>query len=62
MVTGSNQSNSNRERVFRVHGAGYSVKNLGNNMASQANGDTVRKEQPQFLGRSALLTGTVGYG
>jgi len=41
-----------------LRGAGYTVKDLGNNVAPQAIVDAVRKEKPQFLGLSALLTST----
>jgi len=35
------------------------VKDLGNDIAPQAIVDAVRKEKPQFLGLSALLTSTM---
>jgi 5-methyltetrahydrofolate--homocysteine methyltransferase len=41
-----------------LRGAGYTVKDLGNNVAPQAIVDAVRKESSQFLGLSALLTST----
>jgi len=41
-----------------LRGAGYTVKDLGNNVAPQAIVDAVEKESPQFLGLSALLTST----
>jgi len=41
-----------------LRGAGYTVKDLGNNVAPQAIVDAVKKEKPQFLGLSALLTST----
>ncbi|MBA7642451.1 Methionine synthase [subsurface metagenome] len=41
-----------------LRGAGYTVKDLGNNVAPQAIVDAVGKESPQFLGLSALLTST----
>ena len=42
-----------------LRGAGYTVKDLGNDIDPQAIVDAVRKEQPQFLGLSALLTSTM---
>ena len=42
-----------------LKGAGYTVKDLGNDMESQAIIDAVREEHPQFLGLSALLTSTM---
>ncbi|MFC1943265.1 B12-binding domain-containing protein [Chloroflexota bacterium] len=42
-----------------LRGAGYSVKDLGNDIDTQAIVDAVRKEHPQFLGLSALLTSTM---
>jgi len=44
-----------------LQGAGYIVKDLGNNVDTQAIMDAVRQEQPQFLGLSALLTSTMIY-
>jgi len=41
-----------------LRGAGYTVKDLGNNVAPQAIVDAVGKESPQFVGLSALLTST----
>ncbi len=41
-----------------LRGAGYTVKDLGNNIAPQVIVDAVAKESPQFLGLSALLTST----
>jgi 5-methyltetrahydrofolate--homocysteine methyltransferase len=42
-----------------LRGAGYNVKDLGNNVDIQAIVDAVREEKPQFLGLSALLTSTM---
>jgi len=42
-----------------LRGAGYTVKDLGNNVDIQAIVDAVREEKPQFLGLSALLTSTM---
>ena len=42
-----------------LRGAGYTVKDLGNNVNTQAIVDAVRQEKPQFLGLSALLTSTM---
>ena len=42
-----------------LRGAGYTVKDLGNDIEPQAIVDAVRKENPQFLGLSALLTSTM---
>jgi 5-methyltetrahydrofolate--homocysteine methyltransferase len=42
-----------------LRGAGYTVKDLGNNVSTQAIVDAVREEKPQFLGLSALLTSTM---
>ena len=42
-----------------LRGAGYTVKDLGNDIESQAIVDAVRDEHPQFLGLSALLTSTM---
>ncbi len=42
-----------------LRGAGYTVKDLGNDIDVQAIVDAVRKERPQFLGLSALLTSTM---
>ena len=42
-----------------LRGAGYAVKDLGNDITTQAIVDAVREEQPQFLGLSALLTSTM---
>lgn len=42
-----------------LRGAGYTVKDLGNDIAPQAIVDAVKKEQPHFLGLSALLTSTM---
>ncbi len=44
-----------------LRGAGYTVKDLGNDIEPQAIVDAVRKEKPQFLGLSALLTSTMIY-
>ena len=42
-----------------LRGAGYSVKDLGNDIETQAIVDAVRNEKPEFLGLSALLTSTM---
>jgi len=42
-----------------LRGAGYMVKDLGNDVDTQAIVDAVRAEKPQFLGLSALLTSTM---
>ena len=42
-----------------LRGVGYTVKDLGNDVTPQTIVDTVKKEQPQFLGLSALLTSTM---
>jgi len=42
-----------------LRGAGYTVKDLGNNMEPQSIVNAVRVEKPQFLGLSALLTSTM---
>ncbi len=42
-----------------LRGAGYIVKDLGNNIDAQIIVDVVREEKPQFLGLSALLTSTM---
>ena len=42
-----------------LRSAGYTVKDLGHNVASQVIVDAVRVEKPQFLGLSALLTTTM---
>ena len=42
-----------------LRGAGYAVKDLGNDITAQTIVDAVREEKPQFLGLSALLTSTM---
>ena len=42
-----------------LRGAGYTVKDLGNDVDPQVIVDAVREEKPQFLGLSALLTSTM---
>ncbi|MBE0431114.1 MAG: corrinoid protein [Dehalococcoidia bacterium] len=42
-----------------LRGAGYIVKDLGNNIDTQVIVDAVRKDKPQVLGLSALLTSTM---
>ena len=42
-----------------LRGAGYTVKDLGNDAAPQAIVAAVREENPQFVGLSALLTSTM---
>ena len=42
-----------------LRGAGYTVKDLGNDMEPQSIVNAVREENPQVLGLSALLTSTM---
>jgi len=42
-----------------LRGAGYTVKDLGNDVDTRSIVDAVREERPQFLGLSALLTSTM---
>jgi len=42
-----------------LRGAGYTVKDLGNDITPQAIVDAIKKEDAQFLGLSALLTSTM---
>ena len=42
-----------------LRGAGYTVKDLGNDIEPQVIVDAVREEKPQFLGLSALLISTM---
>ena len=42
-----------------LRGAGYTVKDLGNDIDTQTIVNAVRDEKPQFLGLSALLTSTM---
>jgi len=42
-----------------LRGAGYTVKDLGNDIEPQTIVNAVREEKPQFLGLSALLTSTM---
>jgi 5-methyltetrahydrofolate--homocysteine methyltransferase len=42
-----------------LKGAGYTVKDLGNDIGPQDIVNAVKTEQPQFLGLSALLTSTM---
>jgi 5-methyltetrahydrofolate--homocysteine methyltransferase len=42
-----------------LKGAGYTVKDLGNDISPQDIVNAVKTEQPQFLGLSALLTSTM---
>ena len=44
-----------------LRGAGYNVKDLGNDVEPQVIVDAVREEKPQFIGLSALLTSTMVY-
>ena len=44
-----------------LRGAGYAVKDLGNDISPQTIVDAVREEKPQFLGLSALLTSTMSH-
>jgi 5-methyltetrahydrofolate--homocysteine methyltransferase len=42
-----------------LRGAGYNVKDLGNDVDTQTIVDAVKEEKPEFLGLSALLTSTM---
>ncbi len=42
-----------------LRGAGYIVKDLGNDVETQDIVDAVREEKPEFIGLSALLTSTM---
>ena len=42
-----------------LRGAGYTVKDLGNDIDPQTIVEAVREEKPEFLGLSALLTSTM---
>jgi 5-methyltetrahydrofolate--homocysteine methyltransferase len=42
-----------------LRGAGYMVKDLGNDIEPEAIVEAVREEKPEFLGLSALLTSTM---
>ena len=42
-----------------LRGAGYRVRDLGNDIDTQAIIEAVKEEKPQFLGLSALLTSTM---
>ena len=42
-----------------LRGAGYIVKDLGNDIETQTIVEAVREEKPEFLGLSALLTSTM---
>lgn len=42
-----------------LRGAGYTVRDLGNDIDTQVIVDAVREQRPQFLGLSALLTSTM---
>jgi 5-methyltetrahydrofolate--homocysteine methyltransferase len=42
-----------------LRGAGYAVKDLGNDVDPQVIVDAVREERPEFVGLSALLTSTM---
>ncbi|MFC2067820.1 corrinoid protein [Chloroflexota bacterium] len=42
-----------------LRGAGYTVKDMGNDVTAQTIVDAVREEKPQFLGLSALLISTM---
>jgi len=44
-----------------LRGAGYIVKDLGNDIETEDIVKAVKKEKPQFLGLSALLTSTMVY-
>lgn len=45
--------------LMLLRGAGYMVKDLGNDVTPQTIIAAVREEKPQFLGMSALLTSTM---
>ena len=45
--------------IILLRGAGYRVKDLGNDIDTQTIINAVREEKPQFLGLSALLTSTM---
>jgi len=42
-----------------LRGAGYIVKDIGNDIDPQTIAEAIKNEQPQFLGLSALLTSTM---
>ena len=44
-----------------LRGAGYTVKDLGNDIDSQTIVDAVKEEKPEFLALSALLTSTMAH-
>jgi len=44
-----------------LRGAGYTVKDLGNDIDSQTILDAVKEEKPEFLALSALLTSTMAH-
>ncbi len=44
-----------------LRGAGYIVKDLGNDVEPQAIIEAVKQEKPQFIGLSALLTSTMAH-
>ncbi len=44
-----------------LRGAGYTVKDLGNDIDTQTIVDAVKEETPEFLGLSALLTSTMAH-
>ena len=44
-----------------LRGAGYTVKDLGNDIDTQTIVDAVKEEKPEFLGLSALLTSTMAH-
>jgi len=44
-----------------LRGAGYTVKDLGNDVDPQSIVAAVKEENPEFLGLSALLTSTMAY-
>jgi len=44
-----------------LRGAGYTVKDLGNDVDSQTIVDAVKEEKPEFLALSALLTSTMAH-
>jgi 5-methyltetrahydrofolate--homocysteine methyltransferase len=44
-----------------LRGAGYTVKDLGNDIDPQTIVDAIKEENPEFLGLSALLTSTMAH-
>lgn len=44
-----------------LRGAGYTVKDLGNDIEPEAIAEAVKSEKPDYVGLSALLTSTMAY-